>query len=318
MAKEVSSNSIHIDSIFYDLQRFAFDGCTFAEMVAQSYRKRPCFKKIDLLLSRLKNDLNVYHNILSNINSQGTAWAIKDFTFAYTRIINAWVILRGYVYDQTEGLNSLRSEFDPEFMDSFCEWQAATLKMTKSLMRSIEKLNVSVQMKSGVERIPQNSVFKRNDGASTYSEEFLETFQRTLFTPKCAPNSEEIQLRNHHSRAYFRAGVLKPLMIDNNGGGSFQVPSPGSTYADSATMTPSPTADELFSWWATSPAEMQSSPGMQPIGSGSGMTERLYNRGKNSPMTPETSSNVNPFDFSVPSHAKKTLLDQFNSIDINE
>ncbi|KAG5674877.1 hypothetical protein PVAND_004822 [Polypedilum vanderplanki] len=296
---------IQIDSVFYDLQRFAYEGCTFAEQIAQIYCKRPCFKKIDLLLSRLKNDLSMYHNILSNVNSQGTAWAIKDFTFAYSRIINAWVILRGYVYDQTEGLDNLRSDFDEDYLESFAEWQSATLRMMKSLMRTVENLNTSAQYKSGVgDGIRKESLFKSED-KKTYSNEFLETFQKTLFTPQCAPNSEEIQIRNHHSRAYFRAGVLKPLMIDAKRLSNMTLyddlatPSPGSAFN---TATPSPN-DDCFNWWSPVCDNESALP--------SNDSDRLYNRGKSAPIlnTPE-----NPFDFTVGSRAKKTLIDQFNSV----
>lgn len=304
---------IPIDAAFYDLQRFAYDGCTFAENVAQSYRKRPCFKKIDLLLSRLKNDLNVYHNIQSNVNSQGTAWAIKDFTFAYSRIINAWVILRGYVYDQTEGLDELRNEFDANYIESFAEWQSATLKMMKSLMRTVENLNISAQFKSGSGDGKRNeSFFKKDEEKNVYSKEFLETFQKTLFTPRCAANSEEIQIRNHHSRAYFRAGVLKPLMIDNSQI-TVQSPSPGSAYYSASTPSPSTgLTDDLFDWWSSS--DVNNSPFM-PVGSG--YSERLYNRGSKSSSLPTTPSEIeNPFDFSIGNRVKKTLLGQFNSTTI--
>jgi hypothetical protein len=67
----MESTSIKIDSVFYELQRCCSEGCSAAESIAQNYRRRPCFKKIELLLSRLKQELNVHQNIVSNINSQG-------------------------------------------------------------------------------------------------------------------------------------------------------------------------------------------------------------------------------------------------------
>jgi hypothetical protein len=263
-----------------------------------------------LLLSRLKNDLNVYHNIVSNVNSQGTAWAIKDFTFAYSRIINAWVILRGYVYDQTEGLDTLRSEFDEDYIESFAEWQSATLKMMKSLLRTVGNLNQSAQFKSGNGNGMRQDLPLFNtehEQTNSYSKDFLDTFQKTLFTPRCAPNSEEIQIRNHHSRAYFRAGVLKPLLIDNSSSQfGTQSQSPGSAYASAATpASASSNNDEFFNWW---------SPVVEnPLSSGSGYSERLYNRGK-SGSTPSTPNEPgNPFDFSAGSRVKKTLLEEFNN-----
>lgn len=306
--EEKEVRGLTIDKNFYELQRFAYDGCVFAEMVAQSYRKRPCFKKIDLLLSRLKNDLNVYHNILSNVNSQGTPWAIKDFTFAYSRIINAWVILRGYVYDQTEGLDRLRCEFDADFADNFSEWQMSTLKMLTSLMRTVENLNNVSQQKSGSERMQTESFFKKKEVEEVYSKEFLEAFQKNLFKPRCAPNSEEIQLRNHHSRAYFRAGLLKPLLINNGYQNSSLPDSPGSVFTE--TTPPSSSADDAFNWWNSE--DLSGGHSFMNVAQ-NGASGRLYNRKSNS--LPNTPNNEDFFDFSVNPRAKKALLETFNSVE---
>jgi hypothetical protein len=73
----------------------ALRGCEVAEQLANNHKKRPCFKKIDSLCARMKQDLVRPDNVLANINSQGIAWAVKDFIFVFTRIINAWLIIKG-------------------------------------------------------------------------------------------------------------------------------------------------------------------------------------------------------------------------------
>jgi hypothetical protein len=69
----MESSSAKIDSIFFELQRVCSEGCSSSESIAESYRRRPCFKKIELLLARLKQELNIHQNIISNVNSQGEA-----------------------------------------------------------------------------------------------------------------------------------------------------------------------------------------------------------------------------------------------------
>lgn len=62
---------LEIDSVFCDLQRISLIGCEIAERLVQNHQKRPCFKKIDLLCGRLKQDLTNSSNVVANINSQG-------------------------------------------------------------------------------------------------------------------------------------------------------------------------------------------------------------------------------------------------------
>jgi hypothetical protein len=69
-----------------ELTRIAMKGCDLAEDLSNSHKKRPCFKKIDSLAARLKQDLVRTDNVLANINSQGLAWAVKDFIFVFTRM----------------------------------------------------------------------------------------------------------------------------------------------------------------------------------------------------------------------------------------
>lgn len=311
-----------IDSIFYELQRTCLEGCSLSESTAQNYRRRPCFKKIELLLSRLKQELNVHQNIVSNINSQGTAWVIKDFIFVFTRIINAWIIMRGYIYDSARELDHLRDNFDPELMNSFLEWQTATLKMVRPLINSVDMLNTYTQNKDISKKKKDKVAREEPLKEQHYEDEFLEDFQKTLFTPQCVANSEEIQLRNHHTNSYFRAGVLKPLMMPPNGVSTPKTPfspmsndspmSPESVYTNSSSLNDSDLVNSLFS----SEEMNDCSPMASSVNS-----ERLYNRGRGSlPSTPLNSGEIkekNPFHFQVKAtRAKKGLAEQFNSMEL--
>lgn len=64
--------------IFNLLTHVALHGSEIAEKLAFNHRNRPCFKKIDSLCARMKQDLIRPDGVLPNINSQGIAWAVKD------------------------------------------------------------------------------------------------------------------------------------------------------------------------------------------------------------------------------------------------
>lgn len=323
--EEKSTSATKIDSVFYELQRTCYDGCTLNEIIAQNYRRRPCFKKIELLLSRLKQELNVHQNIVSNVNSQGTAWVIKDFIFIFTRIINAWIIMRGYIYDSSRELDGLRDEFDPEFISSFLEWQTATLKMIRPLISTIDMLNVHTQNKDASKKKKEKVMRSEPFEQKQYEEDFLEEFQKNLFTPQCVVNSEEIQLRNHHTNSYFRAGVLKPLMMPNGAPASPAPPpqsSPFSPYSITSPMTSESSysastfndSDYLNTWFGND--DMNDKSPMVSAHTPHTPSERLYNRGRGTPMSARDSNDKNPFDFNVrPTRAKKGLVEQFNSMD---
>ncbi|KAL7043997.1 hypothetical protein ACKWTF_001735 [Chironomus riparius] len=296
-------SGVEVDSIFYELQCFASNGCTFAEGIAQNYRKRPCFKKIELLLSRLKQELTIHHNITSNINSQGTAWAIKDFIFVFSRLVNAWIIMRGYIYDKSKGLDDLRKDYDPNFSASFIEWQEATLKMMKAMMGTVENFDVMAQNKSGNKNKKKEIYVESDSELKQHDKEFLESFQKELFSPKSAENSEEVQIRSHQTNAYFRSGYLKPLQIDSQ-----------SQYSVSSSMEPTTpaTPNDLLNWMSYE--DLNDSPFNSASTSSSG---RLYNRKSYSlPATPMDNHNHrgNLFDSSFKSRAKKDLSSKFNSM----
>lgn len=125
----------------HDITTISLQGCEIAERLASAHRNRPCFKKIDTLCGRLKQDLLRPDGVLANINSQGIAWAVKDFIFVFTRIVNAWVIMKGYVYNTPEGLNKIKDELPSGFMATFDSWQNETLALVEMIIKSFVSLD---------------------------------------------------------------------------------------------------------------------------------------------------------------------------------
>ncbi|XP_053663171.1 protein mitoshell [Anopheles marshallii] len=135
---------------FPELVKMALDGCKKAETLATCHQKRPCFKKIDSLCARLKQDLVKPDNVMSNINSQGIAWAVKDFIFVFTRIMNAWIIIKGYVPSKPEGLPMIQRELCPNFLVAFERWHETTHDLVQSLIKSFINLNkLAKQQRTG-------------------------------------------------------------------------------------------------------------------------------------------------------------------------
>uniref|UniRef100_A0A182JQW8 Bromo domain-containing protein n=1 Tax=Anopheles christyi TaxID=43041 RepID=A0A182JQW8_9DIPT len=139
----------HFLEQFHELVKTALDGCKKAEALATCHQKRPCFKKIDSLCARLKQDLVKTDNVMSNINSQGLAWAVKDFIFVFTRIMNAWIIIKGYVHSKPEGLTSIQRELCPNFLDAFGRWHESTHELIQSLIKSFINLNKLAKQQRG-------------------------------------------------------------------------------------------------------------------------------------------------------------------------
>uniref|UniRef100_A0A182Q2L2 Bromo domain-containing protein n=1 Tax=Anopheles farauti TaxID=69004 RepID=A0A182Q2L2_9DIPT len=139
-ARQATNNNQVLDQL-HDLLKIALDGCKKAETLAANHQKRPCFKKIDSLCARLKQDLLKPGNVMSNIRSQGLAWAVKDFIFVFTRIMNAWIIIKGYTNSDQEELSSIQRELCPNFLQAFGHWHAATYKLIQSIITSFINLN---------------------------------------------------------------------------------------------------------------------------------------------------------------------------------
>ncbi|XP_062133747.1 protein mitoshell [Drosophila sulfurigaster albostrigata] len=128
-----------------EITHISLYGSSIAEQVASAHRQRPCFKKMDTLCARLKQDLLRPDGVLPNINSQGIAWAVKDFIFVFTRIVNSWILLKGYVYNTPEGLNKIKDELPDGFMGAFDCWQITTLTMVEMIIKSFVNLDAMLQ-----------------------------------------------------------------------------------------------------------------------------------------------------------------------------
>lgn len=113
--------------------------------MTKNHKYRPCFKKIDSLCARLKQDISRPDGVLNNLNSQGVAWAVKDFIFVFTRIINAWLILKGYVYNHSEGMKKVQAAFSGNFQQGFLQWQQVTQELIENIIESFENLDETVQ-----------------------------------------------------------------------------------------------------------------------------------------------------------------------------
>lgn len=229
---------------FNELTRLALRGSEIAEKLAYTHRNRPCFKKIDSLCARMKQDLIRPDGVLPNINSQGIAWAVKDFIFVFTRVINAWIIIKGYVYNTPEGLNKVKSALSPDFAASFVAWQDTTMDFIENLIKSFVNLDNLVQS--------QKNVYQKSDttnaatansrnanlannistpikilqpGTSLLEESF--DFLNAS-TEKCAQNSlnknyiytmvedsEGSQRQATVNGTYFKTGTYNPIKKDN-------------------------------------------------------------------------------------------------------
>ncbi|EDV59336.1 protein mitoshell [Drosophila erecta] len=152
-----NSEVMLLEQRLHDITRVSLQGSEIAERLANAHRNRPCFKKIDTLCARLKQDLLRPDGVLPNINSQGIAWAVKDFIFVFTRIVNAWVILKGYVYNTPDALNKIKDELPTGFMASFDSWQVSTLSLVQMIIKSFVSLDDLLQK--------QKNSFSGKDGA---------------------------------------------------------------------------------------------------------------------------------------------------------
>lgn len=192
------------------MQRSALEGCESSMKVFQAHSKRPYFKKIDLLFDRLKQDLVKTDKAVININSHGVAWAIKDFMFVFNRIISGWVIIRDYFYSQSEGMQCVKESIDPNFYQDFLEWQEATNKFTKSLMKSYENLNARDQRNGNRKSTPSGSD-SSNSSPSVSASSSNSGARKKLFGSLIAENSEEAQEHAHLRGDYLKSALYKPI-----------------------------------------------------------------------------------------------------------
>ncbi|XP_037025540.1 protein mitoshell [Bradysia coprophila] len=143
--KSLSMGNVLTDDVFSQEQFLKFKnivikGCESAENLAYFHRNRPCFKKINCLCARLKQDVDRADSVLANINSQGVPWAVKDFIFVFTRIVSAWNIIKDYVYNNSDGMRTVKSAISDRLVVSFLKWQEVTSDFVEDLTKSFDGL----------------------------------------------------------------------------------------------------------------------------------------------------------------------------------
>lgn len=79
-------------------------------------------------------------SVLANINSQGVPWAVKDFIFVFTRIVSAWNIIKDYVYNNSDGMRTIKSAISDRLVVSFLKWQEVTSDFVEDLTKSFDGL----------------------------------------------------------------------------------------------------------------------------------------------------------------------------------
>ncbi|XP_058821831.1 protein mitoshell [Topomyia yanbarensis] len=233
------------------LTEMAMQGCEVAEQLANNHQKRPCFKKIDSLCARMKQDLIRPDSVLANINSQGMAWAVKDFIFVFTRIINAWIIIKGYVYNTPEGLDRVQKVLSPDFLDNFLKWQDSTIDFVDSLIKSFTSLDQMVQNQrtSGVQKesipkgggVRQSKTDEEKERGLQELYEYLKDIIPNLTDNKASSSSdnasssdlsdrssviydnsknylvpvvndsEQTQMKHNEHGTYFKTGIYEPV-----------------------------------------------------------------------------------------------------------
>lgn len=220
-----------------DFIKFNLTASELAEAVAQLYNRYPCFKKIDSIAARLKEDLVRPDGVMANINSQGIAWAVKDLIFAFTRIASAYTILKGYVYNTPEGLNKIKREFGPGFEESFIQWQHATKEFEKHLIPAFIRLDRLNQ--SNNQRNNTISSRKSMDKRNNFKDELLENLMSDqlkniikgrdidldLFLCenkkpkkvdiKTKPMDQILSEDGGYYKTYYKTGTFKPLYRPN-------------------------------------------------------------------------------------------------------
>lgn len=186
------------------------NACTEAEKIVLNHQKRPCFKKMDLLCGRLKQELLKNNNVVPNINSQGIVFALKDAILVFTRIVHAFNIVSGYFYNDSAELKSIENALEPGMRDSFLKWQEATEEFIDKLVPSLTNLDHLVAQNSGARKNAnkkgaEKKVVSPNKSSISSTESSVDLLDGFI------ENSEEVQRMHDESGTYLRPGIYNPL-----------------------------------------------------------------------------------------------------------
>ncbi|GAB0098380.1 hypothetical protein DMENIID0001_141040 [Sergentomyia squamirostris] len=200
--------------------RTALKGCEIAEKIVRNHKNRPCFKKIDSLCARLKQDLVRPDRVLANINSQGIAWAVKDMIFTFTRILNAWIIVKGYMYETPPGLRKVKQSCSGGFDESFLKWQEATLDFLEHLTETFESLDSLVQTqrnKLASSGRKEDKEYSRNRSSEASSDDVKDdSFEEELASMKFFNNFHaDTKTETSPDGGYIRTGIYNTLQANN-------------------------------------------------------------------------------------------------------
>ncbi|XP_017782717.1 PREDICTED: uncharacterized protein LOC108567039 [Nicrophorus vespilloides] len=127
-----------------DFTKFLEQGCIIAEKIAIRNQHRPCFKNIQNLCNRTKNEILKPSHTVSNIHSQGIPWATKDFIYAYVRLINCWHMLKGYLQAKDGTLGNIDCELTAEFKSCYAVWESHTKDLAEHMIRIFSNLDNNV------------------------------------------------------------------------------------------------------------------------------------------------------------------------------
>lgn len=128
---------------YEELIYLAVNGSSIASQLAITHRSKPCFYQIENVCKRLMTD--ILRPISPQVEHQGSVWAVKDFIFVFTRIMNAWMIIKGYINNNHSGLHNIKAEFSPELAASFTAWENSSLVFCSNVIKTFINLNNLVQ-----------------------------------------------------------------------------------------------------------------------------------------------------------------------------
>lgn len=132
--------------------------CIQAERIALKNQHRPCFKNIQHLCNRTRSDIMKPNTTVANIHSQGIPWALKDFIFAFIRLVNATHILHGYVDFKSGSLGKIENHLTNEFKNCYQGWEKLTKdQLIPAITKIIMELDSLSNSSAAQSAVPKNS-----------------------------------------------------------------------------------------------------------------------------------------------------------------
>lgn len=127
----------------YEIVKLFEDGCKEGEEIAEKNKHRPCFRNIQNLCVKTRNEITKPNTTTSNIHSQGIPWATKDFVYAFVRLANCWQILNGYLAKGTS-LRKVEKEYTPSFKECYERWEKNSIELATELRKVFGNLDTNL------------------------------------------------------------------------------------------------------------------------------------------------------------------------------